>query len=81
MSSSVLWRGSSFRSLARSQPFCTNVSLPSGRTSEIVACRSTSLVDAWIQSCTAPAPNTTVLDCSGADTNDTEVPAGFCSQW
>jgi hypothetical protein len=77
----VLWRGSSFRSLARSQPFCTNVSLPSGRSSEIVACRSTSPVEALIHSCAAPAPNTTVLDRSGADTNDTEVPAGLWFQW
>jgi len=33
--------GSSLRSSARSQPSCTNVSRPTGRTSEIVACRST----------------------------------------
>ena len=35
----------SLRSLARSQPFWTNVSLPSGRTSLTVAWRSTSGVE------------------------------------
>ncbi len=35
----------SLRSLARSHPFWTNVSLPSGRTSLTVAWRSTSGVD------------------------------------
>ena len=39
----------SFRSLARSYPFCTNVSCPSGVTSLTVACRSTSGVDDFTQ--------------------------------
>ena len=46
----------SLRSLARIQPFWTNVSLPSGRTSLTVACRSTSGVDDLTQRLTAPAP-------------------------
>ena len=58
----------SLRSLARSQPFCTNVSLPSGRTSLIVACRSTSGVDERTQSETAPVPMTVVSLVSGAET-------------
>src|SRR4051794_30913796 len=68
----------SLRSLARSQPFCTNVSSPSGRTSLIVACRSTSGVDDFTHRSTAPAPMTVVFAASGADTYETEVPAGFC---
>src|SRR5215471_5907744 len=71
----------SFRSLARIQPFCTNVSLPSGRTSLIVACRSTSGVDDRTQRLTAPLPTTVVLVVSGADTYDTAVPDGFCCQF
>ena len=58
----------SLRSLARSQPFCTNVSFPSGRTSLIVACRSTSGVDDFTQSETAPLPTTVVFAVSGAET-------------
>src|SRR4051812_36757109 len=70
----------SLRSLARIQPFWTKVSLPSGRTSLIVACRSTSAVDDRAQSCTAPPPTTVVFAVSGAETYATAVPAGFCSQ-
>ena len=56
---------SSLRSLARSQPFCTKVSLPSGLTSVSVACRSTFGVEERTQACTAPAPMTVVLPLSG----------------
>src|SRR5262245_6491798 len=72
---------SSLRSLARSHPFCTNVSLPSGRTSLTVACRSTSGVEDRSHRWTAPAPMTVVSVVIGADTYDTAVPAGFCSQF
>src|SRR5258706_8828626 len=71
----------SLRSLARIQPFCTNVSFPSGRTSLIVACRSTSGVDERTQSSTAPLPTTVVFAASGAETYDTAVPDGFCFQF
>src|SRR4051794_23008831 len=77
-SSSVLFLASSLRSLARSQPPCTNVSLPSGRSSLIVTCRSTFLADERTQACTAPAPTTVVALVSGAVANDTAVPAGSC---
>src|SRR6185295_2199453 len=70
----------SLRSLARIQPFCTNVSFPSGRTSLIVACRSTSGVDDFTQRLTAPAPMTVVLVVSGDDTYATAEPDGACSQ-
>src|SRR4030081_2210006 len=69
------------RSLARIQPFCTNVSLPSGRTSLTVAWRSTSGVEDRSHRCTAPAPITVVLVLSGADRYATAVPAGFCFQF
>jgi hypothetical protein len=68
----------SLRSLARIQPFWTKVSIPSGRTSLIVACRSTSGVDDLTQRCTAPLPRTVVACVSGAVTYETDVPAGFC---
>src|SRR5256885_8346904 len=68
----------SLRSLARSQPFWTNVSFPSGRTSLIVACRSTSGVDDRTHRETAPLPMTVVFEASGAETYDTAVPDGFC---
>src|ERR1051325_859860 len=71
----------SFRSLARIQPFCTNVSLPSGRTSLIVACRSTSGVDDRTHTVTAPLPTTVVLAVSGDVTYDTALPAGYCCQF
>src|SRR5262249_58090935 len=71
----------SLRSLARSQPFCTNVSLPSGRTSLTVACRSTSGVEDFTHRCTAPPPITVVLAASGAETYDTAAPAGGWTQF
>ena len=71
----------SLRSLARIQPFWTNVSLPSGRTSLTVACRSTSGVEERTHRWTAPPPITVVFVFSGADTYDTAVPAGFCFQF
>ena len=64
-SSGVLLAASSLRSLPRSQPLCTKVSLPSGRTSLIVAWRSTFGVEERTQACTAPAPTTVVLPLSG----------------
>src|SRR5437763_16709687 len=71
----------SLRSLARSQPFCTNVSFPSGRTSLIVACRSTSGVDDCTQRSTAPPPMVMVSAVSGAEAYETAVPDGFCCQF
>src|SRR5437763_10480179 len=71
----------SLRSLARIQPFCTNVSLPSGRTSLMVAMRSTSGVDDLTHRWTAPAPIAARLLVSGSDTYDRAVPAGFCSHF
>src|SRR4051794_37923361 len=70
----------SLRSLARSHPFWTNVSLPSARTSLIVACRSTSGVDDLTHRSTAPLPTTVVSAARGAETYETAVPDGFCSQ-
>src|SRR3954454_7194076 len=67
----------SLRSLARIQPFCTNVSLPSGLISLMVASRSTSGVEDLTQSFTEPAPTTTVSSLSGAVTKDTALPDGF----
>src|SRR5580693_5804815 len=77
MSSELL---ESARSLARSQPFCTKVSFPSGRTSLIVAWKSTSGVDDLTQRSTAPPPTTVVSVASGAVTYETALPAGFCCQ-
>ena len=71
----------SLRSLARIQPSCTNVSLPSGRTSLTVAWRSTSGVEDFTHRCTAPPPIATVLLFSGSDTKETAEPAGGCSQF
>src|SRR5256885_849237 len=70
----------SLRSLARIQPFCTNVSLPSGRTSLIVACRSTSEVEDRTQRWTAPPPMTAVFVTSGAETYERADPGGYCFQ-
>src|SRR5436190_16974222 len=75
-SSAVLFAGSSLRKLLRSQPPCTNVSLPSGRTSLIVACRSTFGFVERIHRSTRPAPTTVVLALSGLVTYETPVPAG-----
>src|SRR4051794_12684064 len=58
----------SARSLARIQPSCTKVSLPSGRTSLIVAWRSTSGVDDLTHRYTAPPPTAVVSLASGGET-------------
>src|SRR3982074_1298568 len=71
----------SLRSLARIQPFWTNVSFPSGRTSLIVACRSTSGVDDRTQRLTAPLPITEGLAGRGVGTYETAVPDGLCCQF
>src|ERR1700719_1801933 len=71
----------SLRSLARIPPFWTNTSLPSGRTSLIMACRSTSEVEERTHRSTAPEPTTTVSVVSGAETYETAVPAWFCYQF
>src|SRR6266516_2733849 len=71
----------SLRSLARIQPFWTNVSLPSGRTSRTAAWRSTSGVDDFTQRWTAPPPIAVVSVASGADTYDTAEPAGGCAHF
>src|SRR6476661_974888 len=71
----------SLRSLARIQPFWTNVSFPPGRTSLIVACRSTSGVDDRTQRLTAPLPMTVVFAVSGAETYETAVAVGACCQF
>src|SRR3712207_6403174 len=76
-SSGVLLALSSLRSLARSQPPCTNVSLPSGRTSLMVAWRSTFGLDDRTHACTAPAPSTVVSSASGSVTYEAALPAGF----
>jgi hypothetical protein len=68
----------SLRSLARIQPFWTNVSFPSGRTSLMVACRSTSGVADRTQRYTAPLPMTVVFAVSGAETYETAVLDGLC---
>src|SRR3954447_7658599 len=77
----VLFFWSSLRSLVLSQPLCTKVSLPSGRTSETVACRSTLGASAWIQAFSAPAPITAVSLLSGLLTYESACPAGLCDQW
>src|SRR3954451_12217305 len=74
--SGVLFAASSLRSLPRSQPPCTKVSLPSGRTSLMVACRSTFGADERSHAFTAPAPTITVSDFSGAVSQATAVPSG-----
>src|SRR5262249_39149216 len=71
----------SFRPLARIQPFCTNVSLPSGRTSLIVAWRSTPGADERTQRFTDPLPTTVVLAANAGVTYETAVPDGFCCQF
>src|SRR3954452_19057071 len=78
-SSAVLLRASSLRSFARSQPPWTKVSLPSGRTSVIVAWRSTFGFDARTQTCSAPAPMTVVFALRGLVRYETALPAGGCS--
>src|SRR3954471_16084919 len=76
-SSDVPFFASSLRSLPRSQPPCTNVSLPSGRTSVMVAWRSTFGFDERTQALTAPAPSTTVFCFSGLVMYEAALPAGF----
>src|SRR4051812_1125950 len=75
-SSGVDFCASSLRSSARSQPPCTNVSLPSGRTSLTVACRSTFGFDDFTHTFTAPAPSTVTLSFKGAVTYEAALPAG-----
>jgi hypothetical protein len=65
-SSAVLFSGSSLRKLLRSQPPCTKVSLPSGRTSLIETCRSMIFFGERTQARSAPAPMTTAFCVSGA---------------
>src|SRR3954452_2339025 len=74
--SGVLFAASSLRSLPRTQPPCTKVSLPSGRTSVIVAWRSTFGLEERTQRSTLPAPITVVLLLSGLVTYDTALPPG-----
>src|SRR3954469_1836420 len=78
--SSGVLDGSSLRALPRSQPPCTNVSLPSGLTSLIVAWKSTFGLFVRTNSFTLPAPTTVVFELSGAVTYETALPAGFCVQ-
>src|SRR3954469_3409067 len=78
-SSDVLFEASSLRSLPRSQPPCTNVSLPSGRTSVTVACRATIGFEGRTQTRTAPPPIAVVFSLSGLVRYDTPLPAGGCS--
>ncbi len=66
--------------MARTQPFCTKVSLPSGLTSVIVAWRSTLGFEERTQARTAPAPMTVVLLGSGLVTYDAALPAGGRTQ-
>ena len=73
--------GSSLRSLARSQPLWTNVSLPSGRTSVIVACRSTSGVEDLIHSLDRAARRRSSCPRRAARSRTRRaVPAGFWVQ-
>jgi len=56
----VLLSSSSLRAFPRTQPLCTKVSLPSGRTSLTVAWRSTFGCEERTQMSTPPAPATVV---------------------
>src|SRR5215204_2809733 len=76
-SSRVLLSGSSLRSLPRTQPLCTYVSLPSGLTSVTVAWRSTFGADERTHASTAPAPMAVVLLLRGLVRYETAVPGGF----
>src|SRR3954468_15383823 len=80
VSNGVLLRASGLRSAVFGRPFCTNVSCPSGRSSEIVTCRSTFAAAALIDADTAPAPMTTVFAASGSVSQLSAVPAGLASQ-
>src|SRR5687767_1953005 len=76
--SSELFFLSSLRMFARAQPFWTNVSLPSGRTSVITAWRSTVRLEDFTHASTRPGPITTVSSVNGAVTYDAEPPSGLC---
>jgi hypothetical protein len=52
--------GVSLRASLRSQPLCTKVSIPSGRTSETVTWRSTSRAEERTQASSDPAPTIVV---------------------
>ena len=80
-SSAVLLRRSSLRALARSQPFCTNVSLPSGRTSETVTWRSTLGAEERIHASSAPAPTTAVSAVERRGHVGQRGPGGVLRQW
>src|ERR671937_2871151 len=80
-SSGVLLAASSLRSVPRTQPPCTKVSLPSGLTTLIVAWRSTFGDDERTQTFTAPAPIAVVLALSGLVRYDTALPAGGWAHW
>ncbi len=69
---------SSLRSLARSHPLWTYVSIPSGRTSDTVTWRSTSGVEARIHALQRSGADDDHVLRSGALTYDTAVPGGFC---
>ena len=77
----MLFFASSLRMLARTQPPWTKTSLPSGRTSLIVACRSTSGRAERALITTLPAPITVVSSASGSVMNEAAVPSGCGSQW
>src|ERR1700742_3647045 len=79
-SSGLLFFLSSFRAAAASQPPCTNVSLPSGRASLTVTCRSTSRLDGRIHAFKYPAPSTVVFESSGAVRYEAALPSGGCAQ-
>src|SRR4051794_3184115 len=78
-SSAVLFAASSLRALPRTHPFCTKVSLPSGLTSVIVACRSTLGAEERTQALTAPAPITRVSAGGGSLREGTALAGGLCS--
>ena len=66
--------GASLRILARSHPFCTNISVPSGRTSVIVTCTSVSCAVDFNQRSTLALPITAVSCVSGAVVYASAVP-------
>src|SRR5436190_714822 len=80
-SSGLLFSLSSLRSFARTQPFWTKTSLPSGRTSEIVTCRSAFGFDDLTHARTSPAPTTVVGVPSGSDTYERPLPGGGSCHW
>src|SRR3954468_14183419 len=80
VSNGVLLRASSLRCAVFSQPFCTNVSCPSGRSPETAPSRSPFPPPALIDADPAPAPMTTVFAASGSVCQLSAVPAGLGSQ-